>query len=651
VDAHFVELQTALAGRYSLERELGRGGMSVVYLAHEVALDRPVALKLLPPGSTGTEGVRERFIREARTAAKLSHPHIVPIFAVDQVDDFVFFAMAAIDGETLGERVRSRGPLTNADATRLVKELSWALAYAHAQGVVHRDIKPDNILLEHGTGRALVTDFGIADLGAEGQLDAVSQVLGTAEFMSPEQARGAPVDARSDLYSLAAVGFFAVSGRAPFEGSSPAAILGRHVAEPAPRLASVVPGVSPSLAGVIDRCLRKDPEHRLLGGESVADALAHEAIVERQLPVPLRVFIRNLREMSRSVSGLGVVSVVLLLPMLVGLVMSTGASGFVVGAGFVAFWLAAVGATAAWHARKVVKAGFTLEETRLALLEDVNRRNEEIRFDVGPRTTPLDTLLDRIAVGALSVSLLALLAIGVAGIDAPAVWQVFGVGLFGGMGAGLVRAVRRGRRADLVGERWLRIWGGRAGDWLFKLASLGLDPPTSLPAGAHRSTEVALGLAAVRLFDELPRETRRELGDLPATVRRLEGDARVLRAQVRELDAVLDELGEDPSAAGAGARDTVRREVGATRDEAARRLRDVVAALETIRVGLLRMHAGESIVHSVTMELDAARAISGDMEDLLVGHREVERLLAERRATGAFEIAELPDTFPAEDGR
>jgi hypothetical protein len=371
-------------------------------------------------------------------------------------------------------------------------------------------------------------------------------------------------------------------------------------------------------------------------------------MVERQLPVPLRVFIRNLRDMSRSITGLGLLSLVLVLPALIGLVMRTGALGVLAGAGVVALWLAAAGAAAAWQARKVVRAGFTLEETRLALLEDVNRRNEEIRFDVGPRTTPFDTLLSWTTGGALSVSLLALLAIGVAGLDGSRAWQFFGVGLFGAMGAGLVRAARRARRADLVGERWLRIWGGKAGDWLFKLASLGLDPPTSLPAGVHRSTEVALGLAAVRLFDELPRETRRELEDLPATVRRLEGDARVLRAQVKELDAVLDELGEDPRTAGAGARDTVRREVGATRDEAARRLRDVVAALETIRVGLLRMHAGESIVHSVTMELDAARAISGDMEDLLEGHREVERLLAERRATGAFEIAELPDTFPAE---
>src|SRR5256712_11269194 len=195
-DRLFIELQAVLAGRYSLERELGRGGMGVVYLAREVRLDRPVAIKLLPPGKAGDENLRDRFLREARTAAKLSHPHIIPIFTVDEVGDFVFFAMAYVDGETLTERVRRRGPLAPSEAARVLREVAWALAYAHSQGLVHRDVKADNIMLETATGRAPVADFGIAGL-----VRGAAALAGAAggrppEFLSPEPAPGGPGDGR-----------------------------------------------------------------------------------------------------------------------------------------------------------------------------------------------------------------------------------------------------------------------------------------------------------------------------------------------------------------------------------------------------------------------------------------------------------------------
>jgi len=163
-DQEFFSLQEALAGRFSIQRELGRGGMGIVYLAHEVALDRPVALKLLPPRMASDPTLRERFMREARTAAKLSQPNIVPIYAVDDVSGFVFFTMAFVDGISLGAAIRDRGPLPAGEATRVLREVAWALAYAHGRGVVHRDVKPDNILLEAGSARALVTDFGIAQV-------------------------------------------------------------------------------------------------------------------------------------------------------------------------------------------------------------------------------------------------------------------------------------------------------------------------------------------------------------------------------------------------------------------------------------------------------------------------------------------------------
>src|SRR3990170_4083267 len=183
VAPEFIALQQALLGRYSLERELGRGGMGIVFLARDVALDRLVAIKLLPPALAGRPGLKERFLREAQTAAKLSQPNIVPIHAVEEAAGLVYFVMSFIDGETLGERLRTRGALTPHDVARMLREVAWALGYAHGRGVVHRDVKPDNIMIERGTGRAVVMDFGIAALAADA---AGGEGLGTAQYRSEE---------------------------------------------------------------------------------------------------------------------------------------------------------------------------------------------------------------------------------------------------------------------------------------------------------------------------------------------------------------------------------------------------------------------------------------------------------------------------------
>lgn len=275
-------VRTTLAGQYRLERELGRGGMGIVYLARDERLDRPVALKVLPAALARDEATRTRFLREARLAAQLSHPHIVPIYQADEIGDLAFFTMGFVDGETVGARLRDRGRLPVEETVRMLREVAWALAYAHARGIVHRDVKPENILIERGSGRAVVTDFGIARSAVDTALTADGHVLGTVHFMSPEQCSGAPVDGRSDLYALGVTGFFALSGRLPFDEEAPQAVIVAHVTRTPPSLRSVAPDVPAALADVIDRCLQKDPAARIPTGEALADALtkaleAHDA--------------------------------------------------------------------------------------------------------------------------------------------------------------------------------------------------------------------------------------------------------------------------------------------------------------------------------------------------------------------------------------
>src|SRR5690242_7552041 len=216
IGSEFSELWSALASQYVVEHELGRGGMGAVFLARDIRLDRFVAIKVLPPHLAAESELRELFLREARTAGRLSHPNIVAVFRADELAGHPFFAMPFIEGENLAEHVYARGPLPAADAIRFLREVAWALAYAHARGVIHRDVKPENIMIEHGSGRAIVTDFGIARVEFGPRLAQDALILWTASYMSPEQIAGEPLDGRSDLYSLGVVGFLLLSGKLPF---------------------------------------------------------------------------------------------------------------------------------------------------------------------------------------------------------------------------------------------------------------------------------------------------------------------------------------------------------------------------------------------------------------------------------------------------
>ena len=272
----------ALGTAYTLEGEIGRGGMGVVYRARDEQLKRRVAIKVLPPELAFQQDIRERFKREAQTAGQLLHPHIVPIYSVGEAKGIVFFVMGYVDGESVAGRVKRKGPLPPEEARRIMKESADALSAAHAVSVVHRDIKPDNILLEGTRGRVMVTDFGIAKALSQGSgatLTGAGVAIGTPAFMSPEQAAGEKeIDGRSDLYSLGIVTYQMLAGELPFNAPTVAGILMKQITEPAPDIRRTRPDVPEDLALAVARCLEKDPENRWPTADALRRALESRTV-------------------------------------------------------------------------------------------------------------------------------------------------------------------------------------------------------------------------------------------------------------------------------------------------------------------------------------------------------------------------------------
>jgi eukaryotic-like serine/threonine-protein kinase len=630
----FITLQTALAGRYSLERELGRGGMGIVYLARDVALDRLVALKQLPSRLATEPALRDRFLREARTAAKLSHPNIVPIFAVEEAGDFVFFVMAYVDGETLGQRVRARGPMPPSELARVLREVAWGLAYAHAQGVVHRDVKADNILLERGSGRALVADFGIASVVQAPGATGVGEVLGTAEYMSPEQASGEAVDGRSDIYSLGVVAFYALSGRLPFEGHSLSAVLAKHITQPAPPIAEVCEGVPSRLAHAVDRCLAKDPAARFASGEDLADAVAVAIEARRELPVPLRVFIKKSRELTRTLGGVAFLELYFGSSMIA--MLMSGVSELALGFGAILLMIATIPAvTLVSRVRALLKAGYGREELIVAWKTELEREREERAFEYGHAVSTTEGLLRGTAVAGLVAAVAEGLWMTLNGGWGILGRPVFVLGIGAMLMGGAISLLRHERRTNLVGRLLGKLWESRLGWQLFRLAGLWLRPSAIAAPATHRPTELALGMAVDALFEALPKPARRQLGDLPKIVRGLEDDAMKMRRRVNELDdsvAKIEATKRSESATQANVvhadrREALDRDLHAARDLARQRLADAVTALEGIRLNLLRLTAGTGSVDSLTADLAAVQEVSDGVRFLLAGEAEVERAL------------------------
>jgi serine/threonine-protein kinase len=618
----FLDVQAALAGEYSLQRELGRGGMGVVYLARDVQLDRDVAIKALPMHLAGNAAARERFVREARTAAGLSHPHIVPIHRVGEAGGFVFFVMSYVEGETLGERLRTRGPLPPVDVSRVLREVAWALAYAHGRGIVHGDVKPDNILLEAGTGRALVTDFGIAHGGGErGPVSDPVTLMGTAHFMSPEQAANETVDGRSDLYALGVVGYLAVSGRLPYDEANLPALLVRQAAGAPAGVVSVAPGLPPAVADAIDRCLQRDPAARFPDGEALAAALAPAPEERPPLPATLRAWLGAQNPLLVPYlgwsTGFAMLTVGNFIAWLTGNPGSSPGDFLLLTAVTASPLLPIVG----FHlhqARRQFRAGHTLADLRSAL--EIARREQaetEAIASEGEESTARRALrIGTVASATWLAVTFVLLAQGVIHENRTAL-IVFIAPLFSTMLLGAVSNALDVQFIPTGIRRWWqtgirdRLWNSRAGEWLAR--QLGA-PERSNVAGAlaFRATEAALGVAASELFALLPKTYRDQLAELPATVAALEAHAAEARAEL-DVIAALASSGSDDAEV-----------VAARRDRTKAHLADSVAALESIRLHLLRLHANATDLAPLTTLIEGARLIDDDVSRLADAKQEVE---------------------------
>ena len=342
------QLASELARQYDVLRMLGRGGMGTVWLARERSLDRLVAIKVLGSESLQIGDLRERFRREARIAARLMHPNIVPLYAFGETPDALYLVMGYVEGESLADRLEREGRLPRHTTLRILAEIADALAFAHREGIVHRDVKPDNILIEAKSGRAMLADFGIARAeGAATSVTMTGMAVGTPSYMSPEQATGTTaVDGRSDLYSLSVVGYRMLAGKLPFAGTSLQSLMAQHAVQKPDDLALAVARPDRGVARVIMRGLEKDPAMRWARADDLRDMIRLEGDTAPELP----------EELDR-IDGMGTKMLIPLgafTAMMYPMTLATGA--LEIGVSFVSIFAATLAAMCALRGRPAIKA-------------------------------------------------------------------------------------------------------------------------------------------------------------------------------------------------------------------------------------------------------------------------------------------------------
>ena len=520
---------------------------------------------------------------------------------------------------------------------QILRDVGWGLAYAHAQGVVHRDVKADNIMIERASGRAFVVDFGIARVTDHTGVTSAGEILGTADYMSPEQASGEVADHRSDIYSLGVVAYYALAGRLPFEAPTVRALLAKHITQPAPLVAAAVPGLPAKLGDAVHRCLAKNPAERFASAEELADAIGVALAVRHETPGPIRLFTKQASEISQNLIFIGYLQLFLAVFGTAAMITPDKLGGNVIlgmaAIAFAAWPFLAAGMLA--QIRTLLKSGYTREDLAA-------RWGRELQYDQEERALEhraSEGTLGRLSRWAIPVGAVAAI------VSAPMryVWAIktlvpLGVGeMVGTLGwglmmvGGLVKLWDYDLRTALSRRLTGSLLESRVGRWAFRLAGIGLDRPALASLATHRATELAIGMAVDSLFESLPKATRQQLAELPAVVRLLEQDATRMRRKVEELSDVANKAGSGaPSASGrlpASAllerRDALERDLAVARDAAKQRLADAVTALETIRLDLLRLTAGAGSVEGLTADLDEARAVSEEVGRLLAARDEV----------------------------
>ncbi|HEY0930583.1 MAG TPA: serine/threonine-protein kinase [Gemmatimonas sp.] len=495
------DLRAALGDRFAIERLLGRGGMGAVYLARDRQLDRPVALKVLPAEFATQHDLRERFLRETRTTAGFSHPNIVPVFSIEEHASLLAYAMGYVEGESLAELVARNGPLAVRDVVRVMQDIGYALAYAHGRGVVHRDIKPDNIMIERATGRAMLMDFGISRAvsaapvpGTRANLTRVGEVVGTPEYMSPEQASGDHIDGRSDLYSLGLVAWFALTGRPAVAGESTQKVLVKQLTESVPPIATMRSDVPPQLAVVVDRCVLKAPEARFENAAALVEALDVASLRGVEIPLPVRLLAQGFHQAS-----VVVLFELLMLPLMYYFLSKQGLGDLDTILPIVMLLAITWGrlAQVTQQLRSVVIRGFSVEtiQTGFKALR-AERDAERAQLRANPMFVAKRRRQVIILVSAFVASFVLQqwvirtmrteLSPGWYGVSTPGVIILFAAYVM--RGVAVVGLIRSPLRAS-VGERFYdRIWAGWPGRLVMHLLSRGVRPQTATFSDAFPQT-------------------------------------------------------------------------------------------------------------------------------------------------------------------